>query len=132
MPVIWPIEGITLDIAPLRASPRDVDKLALTTLLRDVPSTIQLGAPTYSTSSRGWPLRIQQVKLLANETERERRVLAVYTVVDWVGLAMITATDLDAFATHERALLASLESGEPDFAEGRALSLWHALSDGPE
>jgi hypothetical protein len=131
-PPTWPIEGIALETSPLRARPRDLDKLALTTLLRDVPSTIYLGAPTYSTSPRGWPLRMQQVKALTADTETERRLLALYVFVDWVALAMITARDIAAFTTHEAALRAMLESGEPDFSDGRAPSLWHALSDRPQ
>ncbi|MFN0251990.1 MAG: hypothetical protein ACKV2T_34255 [Kofleriaceae bacterium] len=131
-PPVWPLDGIALEVSPLRARPRDLDKLALTTLLRDVPSTIYLGAPAYSTSARGWQLRVQQVKALDHETEVERRILATYIFVDWVGQAMLLARDLAAFATHEAALRAMLESGEPDFNAGRAPSLWHALSHRPQ
>lgn len=129
LPSVWPIEGLSLDLAPLRAKPRDLDRLALTTLLRAVPSTIQLAAPTYGESTRGWPLRIQQVNVFAADVEIERRVLALYVVSDWVGLAMLTARDLAGYATHEPALRTMLESGEPDFADGTAHSLWDALAN---
>jgi hypothetical protein len=45
---------------------------------------------------------------------------------------MVIARDLAAFATHEAALVTMLQSGEPDFADGQAPSLWDALSRRPE
>jgi hypothetical protein len=130
-PQTWPIDGVSIEVTPLRARPRDLDKLALTTLLRATPSTIRLVAPVYTTSSHGWPLRLQQVELLGGDVVIERRVLALYQFVDWVGVAMVSARDVAAFAVHEATLLEMLESGEPDFANDRAASLWEVWS-GPQ
>jgi len=130
LPVGWPLPGIAFDRSPLIAAPREVDPLAMTMLLRDAPAVIRLEPPRYSQSANGWPLRLQPVSFFdpnAPDVERERRVLATYQFIDWIGFAMLIVHDFATFTAHEAAISTTLASGEPDFLGSRASSLWHAL-----
>lgn len=88
---------------------------------------VAVGAITELTTSDGWPLRLVEAELTADDGSGvvEVRLCALYTFLEHAGAVVVRAGSRAALATHADAVRAILVAGRPDW-RAQPLCIAHA------
>lgn len=113
-PPTWPVPGLALTIDPVVPAGNE-DDLITASLARDLPAGAHItpGDHHGGTSPQGWPVRLIQGRVVdASGAQIETRLIALYRMIDWLGVIRLVATDRAAWEAHRGAVLNAMLSGQ--------------------
>jgi hypothetical protein len=129
-PSEWPVAGLTLTIDPVVRAGAE-DQVVTDALARDLPPGTHVvpGDHHGGVSPQGWPVRLIQGRVVdAAGVQSQTRLIALYRMIDWVGVIRLVATDRAAWEAHKAPVLNALMSGTLELGDG-AVGLADATGD---
>jgi hypothetical protein len=124
-----PIEGITLAIEP-GTEADDLEAAAERSLRRDLPdgARLEIGESQQGVGASGWSVTLIQARVFGEDGyQLESRIVALYTIADWIEGIRMVARDRDVYEAHRPAVLATLVSADVEWPGDRAVGLADAL-----
>ncbi|MCE9572721.1 MAG: hypothetical protein K8W52_06150 [Deltaproteobacteria bacterium] len=120
MPAQWPVPGLSLTIDPVVPSTGE-DEVIAAALAVDLPPGTHLtpGDHHGGASIQGWPVRLIQGRVVDDAgAQKETRLIALYRMIDWLGVIRLVATDRAAWEAHRAAVLNAMMSGVLELGPG--------------